>query len=165
MTEMLTKDFAAWFMGDIDDAGQPIPHLDSDGRQKPGYGGVKEQLDIIEDAVRKYQSRETEGPDIGTMRSSLRTLSGYLAYMPKVLAESRAYASKKEAQYIELYYDPTVKNVSPTMIKKQAEAFAKNEILVVNWIEQLNKNILQICRSIQTDISYEKSVHPHSDNY
>ena len=149
MNTILDKTFEEWFLGDPQ---SPQSQMDS----------VKAQLDIIEAAIQDYKGTEIEGPDIATMRSSLRTLSGYLGYMPKVYAESKAYASKKGAEYIESFYDPTKKNMSPTMIKMQAAAFAKNEVMVMDWIEMLNKNLLQICRAIQTDVSFEKATLPHS---
>ena len=127
--QLMSQDFATWF--------PPVSVI----------------LNEILEAIRKYKGAGDGKPDIGTIRNSMRIFAGYLGCMPGFSAQAETFAILKEDEFMRAQADS---KLSPTVMKKRAEAYAHKEIQVKNWIDGLHKDLSKILDAARSDLSFER---------
>jgi len=117
------------------------------------------QLAEIDTQWRKYE----ESDDMVVMQQTLKKIAGYLIYLPKVLATARGFVRERQRVYLEGLLAASSK-MSPNVMRDMQKIYANEELMLSEWIDTLNNNLLQVCSSLQTTISFQKKTAPFPGN-
>jgi hypothetical protein len=117
------------------------------------------QLAEIDTQWRKYE----ESDDMVVMQQTLKKIAGYLIYLPRVLAIARGFSRERQRVYVESLIAASSK-MSPNVMRDMQKIYANEELMLSEWIDTLNGNLIQVCSSLQTSISSQKKMAPFPGN-